>query len=178
VIVERTISIVYMPVGFVRSPFKDPEGTPISPSGGGGVAGTVEVLPEFAEGLRDLEGFSHITLVYHLHLSRGFSLTVTPFLDDTPRGVFATRAPRRPNPIGISTVRLLAVEGATLRIEDLDIVDGTPVLDIKPYVPEFDERTDVRIGWLSGRASSARATRADGRFRRDDPGDRGPQDRP
>jgi len=171
---ERARRIVYKPVGFVRSPYKDPEGTPISPSGGRGVAGAVDVLPDFVEGLRDLEGFSHITLVYHFHMSKGFSLRVTPFLDDTQRGVFATRAPRRPNPIGISTVRLLAMEGATLRVEDLDMVDGTPVLDIKPYVPEFDERTDVRIGWLTGRASYARATRADGRFKRDASGERGP----
>jgi tRNA-Thr(GGU) m(6)t(6)A37 methyltransferase TsaA len=163
-----TQRICFEPIGVVRSPFKDPEGTPINPQGGRGVAGTVEVLPEHADGLRDLDGFSHITLVYHLHLSRGHRLLVRPFLDDVERGVFATRAPRRPNPIGVSTVRLVRVEGTTLHVEDLDIVDGTPVLDIKPYVPEFDDREGVRIGWLTGKAREARTARADRRFQRGD----------
>lgn len=138
---------------------------PINPKGGRGVAGTVEVLPEYADGLRDLEGFSHVMLIYHFHLSKGHTLLVKPFLDDVERGVFATRAPRRPNSIGLSTVRLLRVEGTTLHVEDLDIVDGTPVLDIKPYVPEFDDREGARIGWLTGRAQEARMARADGRFK-------------
>jgi len=161
---ERARNIRFAPIGHVRSPFKDPEGMPINPKGGRGIAGMVEVLPEHAVGLRDLDGFSHVMLLYHFHLSRGHSLLVRPFLDDVERGVFATRAPRRPNPIGLSTVRLLRVEGATLHVEDLDIVDGTPVLDIKPYVPEFDDREGARIGWLTGRAQEARRARADGRF--------------
>lgn len=123
------------------------------------------MLPEFARGLQDLDGFSHIILIYHFHLSKGYSLTVKPFLDDIPRGVFATRAPKRPNSIGMSVVRLVRVEGSTLYIEDVDIVDSTPLLDIKPYVPEFDFRKAERIGWLTGKAKKAAKTGADERFK-------------
>lgn len=171
---ENVRKVCFEPIGVVRSPFKDPEGTPINPQGGRGVAGTVELRPDLSDGLKDLDGFSHITLVYHLHLSGGHRLLVKPFLDDVERGVFATRAPRRPNPIGVSTVRLVRVEGTTLHVEDLDIVDGTPLLDIKPYVPEFEDRGDVRIGWLTGKARVARRVRADQRFSRHDGHDPGP----
>jgi len=157
--------IIYRPIGFIRSPYRETEGTPIQTTGAKGVEGTVEVLPECAEGLKDLEGFSHIILIYHFHLSEGYSLTVKPFLDDTPRGVFATRAPKRPNAIGFSVVRLVKIEGATLHIEDVDIVDSTPLLDIKPYVPEFDAKEAERIGWLSGKAEKAAKTDADERFK-------------
>ena len=116
-------------------------------------------------GLKDLEGFSHVFLIYHFHLSEGYSLEVKPFLDDQDHGVFATRAPRRPNPIGISIVRLVRVDGPILYIEDVDVVDGTPLLDIKPYVPEFDVRPAERIGWFSGKAELVEQTRADERFK-------------
>jgi tRNA-Thr(GGU) m(6)t(6)A37 methyltransferase TsaA len=144
--------IIYSPIGIIRSPYNETEGTPIQTTGAKGVGGTVEILPECVEGLKDLDGFSHIILIYHFHLSKGYSLTVKPFLDDTPRGVFATRAPKRPNSIGFSVVRLVKIEGTTLDIEDVDIVDSTPLLDIKPYVPEFDAKEAERIGWLAGRA--------------------------
>jgi tRNA-Thr(GGU) m(6)t(6)A37 methyltransferase TsaA len=157
--------ITYRPIGIIRSPFKESEGTPIQTTGARGVVGTVEIVPDCAEGLKDLDGFSHIILIYHFHLSRGYSLTVKPFLDDTSRGLFATRAPKRPNPIGISVVRLVKIEGSTLYIEDLDIVDSTPLLDIKPYVPEFDARKGERIGWLTGKAEKAVETGADERFK-------------
>jgi tRNA-Thr(GGU) m(6)t(6)A37 methyltransferase TsaA len=157
--------IICRPIGIIRSPYKETEGTPIQTTGAKGVGGTAEIVPECAEGLRDLEGFSHIILIYHFHLSRGYSLTVKPFLDDTPRGVFATRAPKRPNAIGISVVRLVKIEGATLYIEDVDIVDSTPLLDIKPYVPEFDAKEAERIGWLAGKAEKAAETDADKRFK-------------
>ena len=111
------------------------------------LTGTVEVFPEFTAGLADLDGFSHIILLYGFHLSKGYTLTCKPFLDIQARGVFATRAPRRPNPIGLSIVRLLGIEECVLRIGDVDIVDGTPLLDIKPYIPDFDVRTGVRTGW-------------------------------
>jgi len=156
--------IAYRPIGTIRSPFKDVEGMPIQPAGALGIAGTVELEPEYAEGLRDLDGFSHILLVYHFHLAKGYSLKVRPFLDDNHRGVFSTRAPRRPNPIGISAVRLVRVEGNTLHIQDVDVVDGTPLLDIKPYVPEFDSRRAERIGWLSERVGKAHEVKADKRF--------------
>lgn len=157
--------ISYRPIGIIRSPYKETEGTPIQTTGARGVSGRVELLPDYAEGLKDLGGFSHIILLYHFHLSKGYSLRVKPFLDDTPRGVFSTRAPKRPNAIGLSVVRLVKIEGTTLHIEDVDTVDSTPLLDIKPYVPEFDSREAERIGWLSGKAERAAETDADMRFK-------------
>jgi tRNA-Thr(GGU) m(6)t(6)A37 methyltransferase TsaA len=142
--------IEYRPIGLIHTPFKQREGMPIQPSRGRGVRGTVEVAPEYADGLADLDGFSHVVLIYHFHQSHGFDLRVTPFLDKEKRGLFATRAPRRPNAIGLSVVRLLGIEGNRIAVQDLDILDGTPLLDIKPYVPEFDHRTEVREGWLEG----------------------------
>ena len=140
--------IKYKTIGLIHSPFKEPKGTPIQPAGAKGINGTVEVFPEYAEGLKDVEGFSHIILIYHFHLSRGAPLKVKPYMDNEAHGVFATRSPSRPNPIGISIVRLVRVENNILRIQDVDIVDGTPLLDIKPYVPEFDIREAERTGWL------------------------------
>jgi len=138
---------------------------PIQPSGARGVRGTVEIESEFVPGLRDLEGFSDIILIYHFHLSKGYSLEVKPFLDDITHGVFSTRAPKRPNPIGISMVKLIRIEGHILQIEDVDIVDGTPILDIKPYVPEFDVRKVERIGWLSKMTNKSHEVRSDERFK-------------
>ena len=154
--------IEYRPIGLVHSPFPDPEGTPIQPSRAKGAKGTVEVFPEYVEGLSDLDGFSHILLLCHLHRSSGFRLKVIPFLDTVPRGVFATRAPRRPNPIGLSVVKLVSIAGNELSIEGVDLVDGTPVLDIKPYVGEFDVRGEVRSGWLE--AARRKIDVADDRF--------------
>lgn len=156
--------IVYKPIGVIHSPFGDVEGMPIQPSGAAGVKGTVELSTDLAPGLKDLEGFSHIMLIYHFHLAMGCSLEVKPFLDDSLRGVFATRAPRRPNAIGLSVVRLTGISGSTLTIEDVDVVDGTPLLDIKPFVPEFDNRDVQRTGWLTKQASRVNEVRADRRF--------------
>jgi tRNA-Thr(GGU) m(6)t(6)A37 methyltransferase TsaA len=156
--------INYKPIGIIHSPFKEPKGTPIQPSGAKGINGTVEIFPDYAEGLKDLEGFSHIILIYHFHLSKKSSLKVKPYLDDEVHGVFAMRGPSRPNPIGISTVHLLRVEGATLHIQDVDIVDGTPLLDIKPYVPEFDIREVQKKGWLEKKVQKLGITKDDGRF--------------
>lgn len=154
-----------MPIGIIHSPFKDIKGMPIQPSGARGIEGTIELDSKYVNGLKDIEGFSHIILIYHFHLSKGYSLEVLPFMDDILHGVFSTRAPRRPNPIGLSVVRLVRVEGATLHIEDVDIADGTPLLDIKPYVPEFDVQKVERIGWLSKKADKAFEVKADERFR-------------
>jgi tRNA-Thr(GGU) m(6)t(6)A37 methyltransferase TsaA len=137
---------------------------PLQPTGAKGVQGTIWIKKKYAGGLKDLDGFSHIILIYHFHLCKGCSLEVKPFLDDSLRGVFSTRAPKRPSPIGISVVRLLRVEGCTLHIEGVDIVDGTPLLDIKPYVPAFDVRKTKSIGWLSKKAGRASKIRADERF--------------
>ena len=158
------MAIKYEPIGIVHSPFSALEGMPIQPPGAAGVQGTVEVFTEYQEGLKDLEGFSHIILLYHFHRSTEFKLQVIPFLDSELRGVFATRAPKRPNPIGLSIVKLLKIEGNTLQIENVDIVDGTPLLDVKPFVPEFDEQESVRTGWLERARKAVSHRRSDKRF--------------
>jgi tRNA-Thr(GGU) m(6)t(6)A37 methyltransferase TsaA len=126
------------------------------------------VFPEYCDGLKDIDGFSHIILIYHFHLSTHYSLEAQPFLEQQTRGVFAMRGPARPNPIGISAVRLVKVEGCVLHIEDVDIVDGTPLLDINPYVPDFDWRAVERLGWLSGKSKDVKRARSDARFYRKD----------
>jgi tRNA (adenine37-N6)-methyltransferase len=156
--------ITFRPIGVIHAPFTDTKGMPIQPSGAEGVQGSIEVAPEFAAGLKDLDGFSYIMLIYHFHLSSGYELEVVPFMDDTMRGVFATRAPRRPNGIGVSVVRLVKIDGNILEVEDLDVVDGTPLLDIKPFVPEIDNRQSGRSGWLSNKAIGMRTKKADDRF--------------
>ncbi len=156
--------MTFEPIGTVYSPFQTTQDMPIQPTGAAGVRGTIELLPELAEGLRDLDGFSHIIVIYHFHKSGPARLTVTPFLDNRPHGVFATRAPRRPNPIGLSVLKLNAIEENRLRVENVDILDQTPVLDIKPYVPAFDQPAQVRTGWLEKSADQASATRSDHRF--------------
>jgi tRNA-Thr(GGU) m(6)t(6)A37 methyltransferase TsaA len=158
--------LILTPIGVIRTPFKDIEGMPIQPRGAVEISGRVEEKPEYCEGLKDLEGFSHIILIYQFHRSRGFSLMVRPFLDDEDRGVFSTRAPRRPNPIGLSIVKLDKVEGCTLHVSGMDVVDGTPLLDIKPYVPKFDAPSADKVGWLEGRMKKLKDTRSDDRFRR------------
>lgn len=158
-------NITYRPIGVIHTPFKEPKGTPIQPTGAKDIEGTIQIDPEYREGLKDLEGFSHIILLYHFHLAEGYSLQVKPYLDNEVRGMFATRIPGRPNPIGLSIVRLAGVEGCTLHIRDVDIVDGTPLLDIKPYVPAFDLRETDRIGWLADKARNVGHTKSDGRLR-------------
>jgi tRNA-Thr(GGU) m(6)t(6)A37 methyltransferase TsaA len=134
------------PIGLIRSPFTDPAQVPIQ-AALSQARGQIELYPEYAAALADLDGFSHLHLLYVFHRSAGFELRVTPFLDTQPRGLFATRYPKRPNPLGLSVVRLLAVRGCLLDVEGLDVLDHTPLLDIKPYVPQFDERAGVRTGW-------------------------------
>jgi tRNA-Thr(GGU) m(6)t(6)A37 methyltransferase TsaA len=159
------MQIMYRQIGVIHSPFQDIEGMPIQPAGAGGIRGTVEVYPEFLPGLRDLDGFSHVILLYHFHRAGTPQLVVTPFMDAQAHGVFATRAPRRPNPIGLSVVRLLSIEGDLLRVENVDVLDGTPLLDIKPYVPEFDQYSAERVGWLARAGGQVRNKRSDDRFR-------------
>lgn len=158
--------ITYNPIGVIHSPYTSLEGMPIQPAGARGVRGTIEILPPFIEGLKDLDGFSHIILLYHFSRSVGYRLLVKPFLDDELHGVFAVRAPRRPNPIGLSVVHLVSIQGGTLQVEDLDILDNTPLLDIKPFVPNFDVPDVTRIGWLEKGVSRVDETRADDRFQR------------
>jgi len=156
---------LFLPIGSIHSPFTEITGMPIQPNGARGVRGTVEIFEEFKEGLNDTSAFSRIILIYAFHRCQSYKLTVTPFLDSTHRGVFATRAPCRPNPIGLSIVRLIEVKGTTLVIEDVDILDGTPLLDLKPYVPEFDSYPDSSSGWLEHIVQDAEAVRSDSRFR-------------
>lgn len=152
-------------IGTIRSPFSSLEGMPIQPTGAVGVRGRVELLPEYRAGLKDIDGFSHLILLYLFHGSNsGFQLEVLPFLDSQPRGLFATRAPRRPNPLGLSIVRLDAVEDGVLHVQDIDILDGTPLLDIKPYVPIFDRRDGARAGWIEQSGNAVAAQRSDSRF--------------
>jgi tRNA-Thr(GGU) m(6)t(6)A37 methyltransferase TsaA len=156
--------VVYRPIGVVRSPFTALEGMPLQSVAAEDVRGTIEIDPAFADGLRDLDGFSHLYVLSHLHRARPEGLMVTPFLDDTPRGVFATRSPRHPNPVGLSVVRLDRVGGTTLHVTGLDLLDGTPVIDLKPYVPAFDSIVAERIGWFAGKTDRVHEVRADGRF--------------
>jgi tRNA-Thr(GGU) m(6)t(6)A37 methyltransferase TsaA len=158
------LEVVYRPIGWIHSPFDDIAGMPIQPAGALGIQGTVELIGEFTAGLQSLEGFSHIILIYHFHRVKGWSAVVTPFMDSEPHGVFATRAPKRPNPIGISVVELRRIEGNTLHIVNVDILDGTPLLDIKPYVPEFDQYSAKRLGWLKKAKRRVRDQTSDERF--------------
>lgn len=157
--------VKFYPIGIIHSPFHDLAGMPIQPTSDASAAGTVEVYPEFLPGLKDLDGFSHIILLYHLHQAGPAKLEVTPFLDSQPHGVFATRAPIRPNAIGLSIVKLTKIEGNTLYVDQLDVLDGTPLLDIKPYIPEFDYQPEVRIGWLEQAKGKVKQTASDNRFK-------------
>ena len=138
------------PIGIIHTPFTDKAATPIQPSRSEAI-GRVEVYPDYVEGLQDIQGFSHIILLYAFHCSSGYTLSVKPFLDDQQRGLFATRYPCRPNPIGLSVVRLLQRDENELVIKGIDVLDGTPLIDIKPYVPDFDIRTNVHTGWYATR---------------------------
>ncbi len=156
--------ILYKPIGVIHSPFRDQEGMPIQPAGARGIQGWIDINDDYMEGLRNLEGFSHIILLYHFHLSNGYDLKLTPFLDKAKKGLFSTRAPRRPNPIGLSVVKLVCIEGKIIKIENIDIADETPLLDIKPYVPAFDAFSDATSGWVKGKAEWLCDIRADDRF--------------
>lgn len=139
------------PVGVIHTPFTDPKTTPIQ-AARSQATGHIEVFPEFIDGLEGVEGFSYLILLYVLHCSEGYQLRVQPFLDDREHGLFATRHPCRPNPIGLSVVRLVDVQGSRLEFEGADMLDGAPLLDIKPYVPDFDARTKARAGWYETRS--------------------------
>lgn len=138
------------PIGYIQSMHTDPRNTPIQPAFAEGCVGRAEILSEYGEGLRDIEGFSHVIVIYHFHLADAVSLTVKPFLEDHVHGVFATRHPHRPNRIGLSVLPLIRREENTLVLGDVDILDGTPILDIKPFVSKFDQRDHVRNGWITG----------------------------
>ena len=158
------MAISYKPIGIIRSPFHNLEEMPIQPSSESSGLGTVEIYPEFVDGLKDLDDFSHIYLLYHFHKMRQSKLLVTPFLDTETHGIFATRAPSRPNPIGISLVKIVSLENNLIHVDHVDILDETPLLDIKPYVPEFENARAVRIGWLENAKGQIRTRKSDERF--------------
>lgn len=157
-------AVICRPIGVVRSRFVDPAGMPIQTAAVPDELGRIDVLQEFVPGLRDIEGFDYLILFTHLHRAAHERLDVVPFLDDASHGVFATRAPTRPNRLGLSIVRLLRVEGAVLHFAGNDMLDGTPVLDIKPYVPKFDVRQTHRIGWFDKRVDTMADVRSDDRM--------------
>jgi tRNA-Thr(GGU) m(6)t(6)A37 methyltransferase TsaA len=157
--------MVMNPIGVIHTPFENLEGMPIQPVGAEQIKGQVVVDPQYADGLADIEGFSHLILIYAFHQSKGFQLIVKPFLDDRMRGLFATRAPRRPNPIGLSIVALLRREQNILHVSNIDVVNGTPLLDVKPFVPAFDAPQATAIGWLEGKVAHSRRMRSDERFK-------------
>ena len=145
---SRPEEVVLKPIGIIHTPWPTPGDAPRQGEFAPDSEGRVEVFPEYEEGLKDIEGFSHIILLYRFHLSSGFNLIVKPFLDSELRGVFATRAPWRPNPIGLTIVRLSHREGNVLHVKGVDMVDGTPLLDIKPHVPPFTQEESISLGWL------------------------------
>jgi len=161
----REKELIYKPIGIIHSQFTSVVGVPIQPSGAEGIGGVVEVFDEFYDGLKSLDGFSHIILIYHFHLANGFQLEVIPFLDKKSHGVFATRAPNRPNSIGMSVVKVKKVEQNRIYIENVDIIDGTPLLDIKPYASFFDNVVNEKNGWLSGNETLSKKIKSDERFK-------------
>ena len=157
--------IIYKPIGIIYSPFKSIEGVPIQPAGADGIKGKIKVYKKYLNGLMNLEGFSHIILLYHFHLSRGYSLKVIPFLKNQEKGVFATRAPKRPNQIGISVVKINKIEGNIINISNIDIINGTPLIDIKPYASFFDNVKNEKNGWLSQKINDVNKIKSDKRFK-------------
>jgi tRNA-Thr(GGU) m(6)t(6)A37 methyltransferase TsaA len=158
-------SITYTAIGIIHTPFTEIRGMPLQPVAAQEIQGVIELAPEYAGGLGDVDGFSHLILLYHLHQVLGRALRVTPYLDDHSHGIFATRSPKRPNPIGFAVVRLLRIEHVRLIIAGVDMLDGTPLLDLKPYVPAFDSIQTDRIGWFADRTERVHVVRADERCR-------------
>lgn len=157
--------ITYNPIGIMHSPHKIIENIPIQPVGAKGIKGEIEIYPEFKDGLKDLEGFSHIYLLYHFHKAEGYSLQVKPFLDDELHGVLATRAPKRPNGIGLSVLKLTGIENNIVYVENVDVLDGTPILDIKPYSSKFNAVENEKSGWLEKNIDKSNKKKSNNRFK-------------
>ena len=157
--------ITYTPIGTIYTPFESIEGMPIQSKGAEGIEGKIVMNPEYVPALKDLDGFSHIILLYHFHKVNGYELQAKPFLDTEKRGMFAIRAPKRPNPIGISIVRLLSIDGNILHFKNADMLNETPLLDIKPYVPDFDIHENAKGGWTINRADNLDQIKSDERFK-------------
>ena len=158
--------ITINPIGIIHTPFNDIKGMPIQPLAAEGIKGHIELFPKYIEGLTDLVGFSHITLLYQLHKINGYDLMVKPFMDNKEHGIFATKSPKRPNAIGLSTVKLLGIENNIIHIEMVDMFNGTPLIDIKPFFSKFDNRTNTKSGWLDNEGNiPIRELRSDERFK-------------
>lgn len=158
------MKIEFESIGTIYTPFESLEKMPIQPTGAEQVEGKIVLKPEYEKGLKDVDGFSHLILIYLFHGSDGFNLEVVPFLDKQKRGLFSTRAPKRPNPVGLSVVKLEQVKGAELFITGIDVLNKTPLIDIKPYVPKFDVRPDAKAGWLEAAQKEAVSRKSDDRF--------------
>lgn len=155
----------FRPIGILRTPYSSKSGVPIQGIFDRKSRGRAEIFGEYEPGLQDIEGFSHLILLYVFHQSRGYDLICRPYMEDKLHGVFSIRAPKRPNPIGFSVVRLDKREGSILFLAEVDMLDGTPLLDIKPFVPKFDHRGDARVGWMEGTfRDMKRAPVSDNRF--------------
>lgn len=152
------------PIGTIRSPFTTLEDMPIQPKGAKDIIGTLIVHDEFQQGLADLEGFSHIYLIYEFHLAKKTALTVVPFMDTEERGVFSTRSPLRPNHIGLSIVELLSVKENRVEVRGIDVIDNTPLLDIKPFIQAFDSVKNSKSGWMTASEGEVSHKRSDSRF--------------
>ena len=157
--------IKYEPIGIINTPHRIKEGMPIQSIGAKGIKGTITIEPKLMEGLKDLDEFSHLYLIYHFHKSNNYALKIKPFLDDKFHGVFSTRAPQRPNSIGISVVKLISIKDNFLEIENVDILDGTPLLDIKPYIPDFDIHEVDKTGWIVNKIENINSIKSDSRFK-------------
>jgi tRNA-Thr(GGU) m(6)t(6)A37 methyltransferase TsaA len=153
-----------IPIGTIHTPFSSLEDMPIQPKGAKDVLGHIELLPKYAEGLQDLNGFSHIYLIYQFHKATRTELSVVPFMDTVPRGVYATRSPLRPNHMGLSIVQLISISGSTLHIRGIDVLDSTPLLDIKPFIQAFDQITNSTSGWMTASPQDVENKRSDARF--------------
>lgn len=158
------MAITFNSIGTIQTPFKSKEGMPVQSSGSKGIKGIIVLKKRFIKGLLDLEHFSHIHLIYQFHRSEGFDLQVIPFLDNQPHGIFATRAPRRPNAIGLSVVKLISIHDNILEVENVDMLEGTPLLDIKPYVAQFDIHKIEKSGWINRITGNPNEVRSDDRF--------------
>ena len=157
-------TITYNSIGYVTSPHKSRVGSPIQPTGAKQYSGKIIINKELQEGLLDLDGFSHIIVLYHLHKVDQCSLICKPFMDDQRHGIFAIRGPNRPNPIGLSVLPILGIQGNEIEVGHLDILDATPVLDIKPYVTDFDSIPHATKGWLENNVHKSRTMVSDTRF--------------
>jgi tRNA-Thr(GGU) m(6)t(6)A37 methyltransferase TsaA len=163
--IKESVTSIAMPViGTIHSPFTDLKNMPIQPPGAQGVSGKLIIKDEYAEGLKDLDGFSHIYIFYHFHKTTKTKLEVIPFMDKVPRGVFSTRTPMRPSRLGMSVIEVVSVDGNCVNVKGIDVLDGTPLIDIKPYILKFDYRADATSGWMQGSTDDVSNRRSDDRF--------------